>query len=79
MNRPEDFQKFYFNKVGLGEGCGCAERVIDLHEMDRTLGAGQLHMSRGPGLIQRLRRWFSRSRHTTPDAETPSPTPSTEA
>lgn len=30
-----DFEKFYFAKVGLGEGCGCAERVIDMHEADR--------------------------------------------
>ena len=30
-----DFQKFYYAKVGLGEGCGCAERVIDMHEADR--------------------------------------------
>ena len=34
-DRPEDFQKFYYAKVGLGEGCGCAERVIDMHEFDR--------------------------------------------
>jgi len=31
----QDFEKFYYAKVGLGEGCGCAERVIDLHEADR--------------------------------------------
>ncbi|WP_298915208.1 hypothetical protein [uncultured Roseobacter sp.] len=36
--RPEDFQKFYYAKVGLGEGCGCAERVIDMHEFDRLAG-----------------------------------------
>ena len=30
-----DFQKFYYTKVGLGEGCGCAERVIDVFEADR--------------------------------------------
>ncbi|MEQ9241365.1 hypothetical protein [Roseovarius indicus] len=34
-NPDHDFQKFYYTKVGLGEGCGCAERVIDLHEADR--------------------------------------------
>jgi len=33
--KPEDFQKFYYTKVGLGEGCGCAERVIDVYEADR--------------------------------------------
>jgi len=33
-----DFQTFYYKKVGLGEGCGCAERVIDVHEFDRRAG-----------------------------------------
>ena len=27
-----DFTKFYYEKVATGEGCGCAERVIDVHE-----------------------------------------------
>lgn len=36
--KPEDFQKFYYTKVGLGEGCGCAERIIDVHEFDRLAG-----------------------------------------
>lgn len=30
-----DFQKFYYTKVAMGEGCGCAERIIDVHEFDR--------------------------------------------
>ena len=33
--RPQKFETFYYNKVGLGEGCGCAERIIDAHEFDR--------------------------------------------
>lgn len=36
--RENDFQSFYYKKVGLGEGCGCAERVIDVHEFDRRAG-----------------------------------------
>lgn len=36
--RPESFEKFYYTKVGLGEGCGCAERVIDVHEFNRLAG-----------------------------------------
>ena len=35
MKTEHDFRKFYYNKVALGENCGCAERVIDLHEADR--------------------------------------------
>lgn len=39
MNRRErDFTKFYFDKVATGEGCGCAERVIDVHEAERLAG-----------------------------------------
>ena len=41
MNKPKrehDFQSFYFRKVATGEGCGCAERIIDVHEFNRTAG-----------------------------------------
>ena len=42
MRKPaqteQDFTKFYYTKVGLGEGCGCAERVIDVHEFNRLAG-----------------------------------------
>ena len=40
--RAEDFEKFYYAKVGLGEGCGCAERVIDVHEIDRLAGKSKM-------------------------------------
>jgi len=43
MQKPEDFSKFYFKKVGLGEGCGCAERIIDNHEFDRVMELGIGH------------------------------------
>lgn len=46
--RPQDFQKFYYAKVGLGEGCGCAERVIDVHEFDRLAGKPKLRLPRLP-------------------------------
>ncbi|UAB89431.1 hypothetical protein I5192_01780 [Ruegeria sp. SCSIO 43209] len=39
MQRPDRFDKFYFAKVGLGEACGCAERVIDVFEFNRKCGA----------------------------------------
>lgn len=48
--KPEDFEKFYYGKVGLGEGCGCAERVIDVHEFDRLAGKSKL---RRPSLPRR--------------------------
>ena len=39
MKTPERFEKFYFAKVGLGEACGCAEKVIDVYEFNRKGGA----------------------------------------
>ncbi|WP_377191722.1 hypothetical protein [Ruegeria meonggei] len=39
MQKPGSFEKFYFAKVGMGEACGCAERVIDVFEFNRKGGA----------------------------------------
>ncbi|WP_170474041.1 hypothetical protein [Ruegeria arenilitoris] len=39
MNDPERFEKFYFAKVGLGEACGCAEKIIDVFEFNRQGGS----------------------------------------
>lgn len=36
--RPESFEKFYYTKVGLGEACGCAEKIIDVYEFNRLAG-----------------------------------------
>jgi hypothetical protein len=30
----ESFEHFYLTKVGLGEGCGCAEHVTRIREID---------------------------------------------
>ncbi len=37
--KPERFETFYFNNVATGEGCGCAERIIDVHEFKRKSAA----------------------------------------
>jgi len=53
----QDFEKFYYAKVGLGEGCGCAERVIDLHEADRKAATPLTRpLGRRPTLAQRWHR-----------------------
>ncbi|MEX0345785.1 MAG: hypothetical protein AB3N20_12745 [Rhizobiaceae bacterium] len=56
--RPESFEKFYYAKVGLGEGCGCAERVIDVYEFNRQ--ASERHAPRQKsdihGALKRLAR-----------------------
>ena len=36
----ERFDRFYLQKVALGEGCGCAEQVIRMRDIDEAL-AGQ--------------------------------------
>ncbi len=38
MTGPTSFETFYYRKVGLGEGCGCAERIIDTRDFDRQAG-----------------------------------------
>ncbi|WP_050931640.1 hypothetical protein [Aestuariivita boseongensis] len=43
-DRKHDFTKFYYDKVATGEGCGCAERVIDVHEAERLAGKPVLHV-----------------------------------
>lgn len=51
--RPEEFETFYYTKVGLGEGCGCAEKVIDVHEFNRLAGSPK----RLTGLLPRKGAW----------------------
>lgn len=47
MNKPsQDFSKFYYKHVASGEGCGCAEKVIDVHEFNRLAGRPKLRMPR---------------------------------
>ncbi len=38
MQKPESFERFYYAKVGMGEACGCAERIIDVYEFNRQGG-----------------------------------------
>ena len=35
----ESFEHFYLTKVGFGEGCGCAEHVTRIREIDRYAAA----------------------------------------
>ncbi len=32
--RRDSFERFYYEKVGLGEGCGCAEHVTRIRDLD---------------------------------------------
>lgn len=42
----QSFEQFYYTKVGLGEGCGCAEKIIDVHEFNRLAGKTRLSAPR---------------------------------
>lgn len=32
--REKSFERFYLEKVAVGEGCGCAEQAIGMRDMD---------------------------------------------
>ena len=67
--RQQSFEKFYYTKVGLGEGCGCAERVIDNHEIER-IRAGLAHRrALGPGPLGRLMQRLFRRNTSEPAAK----------
>jgi len=35
--RKDSFEKFYMEKVALGEGCGCAEMAINMRDVDADM------------------------------------------
>ena len=46
--RKDSFERFYHEKVGLGEGCGCAEhitRIRDLDALGQRLASGRARPS----------------------------------
>jgi len=71
MDRPESFEKFYYAKVGMGEACCCAERIIDVYEFNRTGGKpGQkvsLARKQRLSLARIARKWGLLPRPRTPD------------
>lgn len=73
MNKPDQsFETFYYAKVGLGEGCGCAEKVIDVHEFNRLAGKSRLRRPRlslptRAGLRRFLQKAGLTSRPRTPN------------
>ncbi|NND40654.1 MAG: hypothetical protein HKO04_01095 [Silicimonas sp.] len=54
QKRPEDFEKFYYRYVGKGEACGCAERIIDINEINRLAGPSVTSPKRRPGAVKRF-------------------------
>ena len=71
MQKPEDFSKFYYAKVGMGEACGCAEKIIDVYEFNRRGGKAERTNGRlnQPAFSWRrmLRKYGLLSRPKTPE------------
>ncbi len=59
IKKPEDFEKFYYRYVGKGEACGCAEKIIDVHEFNRLAGRHGEEPARQPQLFGFL-KWLTR-------------------
>jgi hypothetical protein len=58
--RRDSFERFYYEKVGLGEGCGCAEHVTRVHDLDalgRRLTSGRSE----PGMLSLAMSWLRRA------------------
>jgi hypothetical protein len=70
--RNDSFERFYYEKVGLGEGCGCAEHVTRIRDLDAL---GQ-HLANGrlrPGVLSVAVGWlrgaFGRRTRSAPAAK----------
>ena len=61
--RRESFEHFYLSKVALGEGCGCAEHVTRIREIDSYAASrarAPMAMSPIPPVFALLARLFRR-------------------
>ena len=61
--RRESFEHFYLSKVALGEGCGCAEHVTRIREIDSYAASrarAPIAMSPIPPFFALLARLFRR-------------------
>ena len=55
--RKDSFERFYYEKVGLGEGCGCAEHVTRIRDLD-ALGQRLTSGRTMPGALTVAMTWF---------------------
>jgi hypothetical protein len=51
------FERFYYERIGIGEGCGCAELIIGTHDHDTP---GHRPATRRRGSIGRAIRALTR-------------------
>jgi hypothetical protein len=61
QTRTRSFERFYYERIGIGEGCGCAELIIGTHDHD-TPGHRPAHGRRNSigRAIRALARLFAR-------------------
>lgn len=55
--RKDSFERFYYEKVGLGEGCGCAEHVTRIRDLD-ALGQRLASGRGGTGAVAASMTWL---------------------
>ena len=55
--RKDSFERFYYEKVGLGEGCGCAEHVTRIRDLD-ALGQRLKSGRAKPGALAAVMAWL---------------------
>ena len=60
VKKPQEFEKFYYDYVGKGEACGCAERIIDVHEFNRLAGPKVTSFGKKSGWLAALKARFAR-------------------
>ena len=53
--RKDGFERFYMEKVALGEGCGCAEMAINMRDVDADMKRRVEAARRGPLLAHLFR------------------------
>lgn len=57
--KNNSFEKFYYEKIALGEGCGCAEQIISAYDLDRRSREAAMQ-KKLPENDSGCRSWFSR-------------------
>lgn len=58
----ESFEQFYMNKVALGEGCGCAEMIVPVHDQNRRADGIRSQIGVGISLASAFRAIAARLR-----------------
>ena len=61
-----DFERFYYTKVALGEGCGCAEHVTRMRDLEglavkRTVRGIAWVPDARPSKLFRLANWLRKT------------------